>query len=1304
MNRELKPAQIDAAHDLARHVSVTAGPGSGKTTVLVERYLHILGTHDVTVDQIVAITFTNRAANEMRERLRRELTSIAQSAAGAERSKWSRHKRTLDGAVITTIHGFCSRILREFPVEAGIDPRFRLLDEHQSAVLLETAVEEALTAFINSGHEAITRLTVGVGRQPLVAALIEMYRSMRNQGLTLERARQLTAENHAAEQDYATAVEDLNAAMLELAGKSGLSRAQDKNRHEAVAAWPSLRESLSSASTASPLAGYCQAIESFRETRPPARDSLKDLVNILDELIWNRNLGGRVPRLFFDLYAKQYALELIGVLERVEREVAVRKTALSALDFDDLQLETLRLLSERPEVLRRTSSRYRFFLVDEFQDTNGLQRELMNRLALSPRRANLFIVGDRKQSIYGFRGADVDVFREMSSALEAAGGQSKPLNLNFRSQPPLIAFFNHLFERIFTPPEDVDAIELNELGFVEHEPGAAAREPEDAAPLVEFLIDSGNEDETALDDWNARERDAAQLAIRIMSLVDEAGQPRCFQYSEIALLFRAMTEAAIYESALRRAGIPYQTVEGKGFYAREEIDDLIQLLRFLDNTTDETALAAVLRSPLCGLSDDVLLALRSAPEAREREDITAPGASGLKRRRGVRGLLNALRHHERIGLIGDEDHPSLDRARVLVEELVARRNRLGVAELLRHAISRSEYRTVIAAAFDGAQRLANVDKLFDLAERFEASGANMIRDFVRFVREFERSGARESEGQIDDSANAVRLMTIHQAKGLEFPVVIIPELQRRLDTRQDWWILDRHRGLTVKVPDGRGGRVIGRTMERFRERSKLREQFESMRLMYVAATRARDRLILSGSLGAERELTSGRHTWLSWICESLGIAAPLETKRLDIAEGVDLLLTVNLLTGARPFDKKTTLGLEPVREALASSIPDRFPLLRPIQPDRTQPAYRFSVTQLLNYDRCQRQYYFDRVLHAPSGDEVAFWNDAEAPEPPANLTATIRGAVIHRFCEKYSDGGSVDDCLKACLDEVLKIREAELAGRIQEINSEAAVRGLRPLAGNYLKSSASVRVAEALAEVREGGEGVTGVFSERHFRLRRPLGLLTGTIDKLMVRKASNGKGVIVEIIDFKTNRIRHISDAKNLQSEETAGAHSQLSAIPESSAGVEQLAFDFSDSGTQLQLNQTSFLPTCRGLEAEVNRLAADYQLQAQAYALAARELISDLCEVKVTLHFLDPNVEVSVRSELLEHAACSKAVDDAMLAMISSSEPESFPARPDEHCYSCTFRQLCPEGQWSVVSGNQRSAVSGQRSAVSGQRSATS
>src|SRR5687768_6673954 len=1094
--RVLLPEQAAAAYQINKHISVTAGPGSGKTTVLVERYLHILREHSLSIDQIVAITFTNRAANEMRERLRADLHHMLRIANEEERRRWLNYKRTLDGAVITTIHGFCARLLREFPVEARVDPQFLLLDEHRAAMMLELIVEEVLSEFISNGHIEISRLTLGVGRSRLAAALTQLYRQARGQGLVLEDLALATARVHATEEDHARALEELERAIADFLGVRRTTKSAMTNQAEVIAAWAEAQKLLKTIPGHETLGDYCRLVENFRGHRPSARSPIAEHVKALDLLLWEKNLQGRVPQVCLDLFARQYALEMVNILMRVDQRLNEEKQKISALDFDDLELRTL-LLLERPEVIARTSERYRFFLVDEFQDTNAVQRVLLERLALAKGRrpANVFIVGDRKQSIYGFRGADVDVFREMTSILREAGGEEKPLPLNFRSQPPLIGFFNHLFARLFQVPDDIPASEiknLEQLGYVKHEKSEAKRELRDSGPLVELMIGtkpSLEDDPRAEQD--SRVLDAQQIARRILSLTRTPSAQ--FKYGDIALLFRAMTQVQIYESVFRRANIPYQTVLGRGFYDREEITDLIQLLRFLDNKTDELALAAVLRSPLCGISDNGLLALRCAPLLDEVE--TADPLRGFS---VTRPLYLALRRHEEIAYISTEEHELLDRAARLISQLIDRRHYYPIQDLLRFAVEESEFSTVVAANFDGAQRLANVERLFTLASRFESSGTHLIRDFVRYVEEFEAIGSRESEGQIDQAADAVRLMTIHQAKGLEFPVVIIPDLQRLSRVATDTWVLlDRHQGLTLKVPDGRGNLVAGCTYTNFEKRHAWREHFESMRLLYVAASRAQDRLIMSG-VTAQLGLLNGKNDcWLKWIWQALDLKDHASSGVVDLAPDVPLKLTINLVDEPGEEYASAVETEPPANVQSADSLTDAFPLIRPIGPQDGKGIHRFSVTQLINYHRCPRQYYFDRVLQLPSADELAVWNNAEAPEPPANINATLKGSVIHRFCELYTPDQSTEQLLRRSFEEVLRLRRAQLADRLVEINTEAAIKDLMPLAKNYLASDVFKRV-EAAPRILDGKSvrpsGEVGLWSELSFRLRRPLGILFGVI------------------------------------------------------------------------------------------------------------------------------------------------------------------------------------------------------------------
>jgi ATP-dependent helicase/nuclease subunit A len=1257
MKRELLPAQAAAAYEISKHISVTAGPGSGKTTVLVERYLHILRERKPQIDEIVAITFTNRAANEMRARLRDDLNHILAEASPTERPRWLNYKRTLDGAVITTIHGFCARLLREFPVEAGVDPQFLLLDEHRASMLLESIVEEVLSKFISDGHLEVSRLTLGVGRAKLADSLAQVYREVRGQGLPLEELATATANSHKNEAHHAETLNQLDEAMENFLAVPRTTPAARNSQNKVLENWSAVRSFLAQLPEAEKLAEFCQFVETFRELRPQARGALVDHVHALDELIWGRDLSGRLPQVCLDVFARSYALEMINLLTVIDARLIEEKQKISALDFDDLEIRTLELLNNET-VLTRTAERYKFFLVDEFQDTNGLQRQLLERIALSRGRhgANLFIVGDRKQSIYGFRGADVDVFREMTKTLLAAGGEPRPLQLNFRSQPPLINFFNYLFKRLFQPSLDVPTLseeELSKLGFVAHEPSEAKRELETEGPLVELLIATRpRTDDYAPPDRDFRELDAVQLANRILALKQENPD---LKYSDFALLFRAMTLAHFYELAFRQANIPYQTVLGRGFYEREEVTDLIQLLRFLDNRTDELALAAVLRSPLCGISDNALFALRAAPRIDEGE--------ATRTLHGTRHLYTALRQHKEIDFINEQEHDLLERASTLISQLVSRRHHYSIEDLLRFAVDECEYLAVIGANFDGAQRLANVQRLFTLAARFERSGNHLIRDFVRYVEEFEAIGARESEGQIDEAANAVKLMTIHQSKGLEFPIVIIPELHRSRNPPEFSFLLDRHRGLTLKVPDGRGNRVAGSSFSDFEQRSSWRDQFENMRLLYVAATRAEDRLILSGSTEELSKLDSGRDSWLKWIWQTLEMGQRSHDSVIDIDEGVQIKFALNYEAQTEPPPEV----IETTEDGKTSSdsLETAFPLLKPVGRIQSHSIHRLSVTQLLNYQRCPRQYYFDRVLQLPSPDELAVWNNAEAPEPPANLTATVKGAVIHRFCERYSPDQNVEECLGRSFAEIIRFRQAELADRLVELNTEAAIKDLLPLAQNYLKSDVFTRVEQARANATEFGlrpGGEAGMWSELPFRMRRPLSVVSGAIDKLLITKTASGHNV--ELIDFKTNRIPKPAELVIVP---TVGTPTITT---KGSKNQPQFAFDFDPQPVE---------PKPKSFDESLQSIASDYRLQMQAYALAIRELMPslELDQLKVTLHFLDPNIEVYIDESQLEAPVCAEAIDQAILDIVSSNGPEEYPVKPAAHCRMCNFLNVCSAGR---------------------------
>jgi ATP-dependent exoDNAse (exonuclease V) beta subunit len=276
--------------------------------------------------------------------------------------------------------------------------------------------------------------------------------------------------------------------------------------------------------------------------------------------------------------------------------------------------------------------------------------------------------------------------------------------------------------------------------------------------------------------------------------------------------------------------------------------------------------------------------------------------------------------------------------------------------------------------------------------------------------------------------------------------------------------------------------------------------------------------------------------------------------------------------------------------------------------------------------------------------------------------------VIHSFCERYSEGDDLDECLKASFEEVVRLREAELADRILEIDVGTALRELRPLAENYRSSAVRRRIESVRAAAAgEGPDRIvpSGVFSERRFRLRRPRAIVTGTIDKLLIYSDPSGEGLSAEIIDFKTNRFRSPSPNTTSASRTSGSAKSTLE---QSSLDYGQLSFNF--EGERAPTHTAS-------QQTEIEAAARDYELQMQAYALAAHELMPQVSSVRVTLHFVDPNVEVSLPDERLTREACSNAVDRATEELIRSTMPEDFPVSPTHHCRSCGFLEICRPGR---------------------------
>lgn len=752
LERRLTDEQERAVARRSGSLLLAAGAGSGKTSVLVERFVRAVQEDGMAPGRILAITFTERAAGELRQRVRARLLALGEREAARE----------TEAANVSTFHAFCARLLRINPVQAGVEPGFEILEEAVATRLRTLAFSEALADFLAGERSEAVDLVAAYGADPLRTMVLGAYAQLRSQG-----------------------------------------QAQPRLPSE------------------------------------PRQTSMNIEHRDVDAL---------------------GACALIGeLLERFGTRYAERKRTRGALDFDDLELDARALLQTHAEVRESWAERIQLLMVDEFQDSNPRQLQVLAELE----RDNLFTVGDELQSIYSFRHADVGLFRERRQRL-AREAASLELTRNFRSLPPILAAVKRIFsERIGEH-------------FTALTPARSAGEGSGQGdePIVELLLTDrrgwegypGDEALVGLVQatlW--RQAEASLLAQRIAQLLANGEA----QAGEVVVLLRALGDLPVYESALRRCGL--RTLAGVGgFWSHQQTGDLLAWLRALANPLDELALYSTLASPLVGLSSDALALLaRSASEQ-------------------ARGVWQAIleRSTELDALL-----PVRDRERVAAfrELFASERKRAAlhpIADLLRRVIRATDYDAHVLSLSWGERRLANVHKLIGMARSFEAREGRDLRGFLDQVAHLQGALAgREAEAPAGNpqsrgagaQLDAVRLMSIHAAKGLEFPVVCVADLGREPNLRMPDLLFDEVGGrLGLRLQRlGDSETVSALSYEELREERCAAQEEEEDRVLYVACTRAENRLLLSGALAFERWPTIRPGVApIAWIAPALVPDAP----------------------------------------------------------------------------------------------------------------------------------------------------------------------------------------------------------------------------------------------------------------------------------------------------------------------------------------------------------------------------------------------------------------------------------------------
>jgi len=1084
---------------LARTYLVEAGAGTGKTTVLVDRLLALIraGVH---IPRIVAITFTEKAAGELKVRLREKLEEAARDAESAvdagdtslieDAGILAEALHQIDRAQVSTIHGFCSTLLKERPVEAGVDPNFGVADEFRRTLVLDTVWD----AWI---------------REQFAESLPDCVADAEALGHGLDRIRELALElvkqrdllDMAPEPVEVGDVGALADAMVDAATDfEELARTECNDPDDK--ALPEIREFAEQARIIPHLPSEALRSYVLRQVTPkPTRSGSK--ANWSDGV-----MAGIKER------AKSLKDEQAAHLARLSHNAAValvewlrgfvgayesEKSRLGLLDFDDLLAKARDLLRDNLEVREDFKRAYDHILLDEFQDTDPLQCELAFFLcevegggagsweAVELEPGKLFLVGDPKQSIYRFRRADIETY-EQAREMVAASGEVLTLTENFRTRPEVVDSVNCAFEGVMHRPEDGRY-------QPDYAPLSAHRERAEVGPGVVVLPPA-----VPLDEMNAdevRESEAREVAALVRHARDSGATKvydrdieswRPVELRDIAVLFHRTTALDAYEEAFGNQGLEYRVAGGKKFYARREVKELATVLAAIEDPHDLASVVGALRTPFFGASD---------------EDI--------------------LLHRHRSGTlsyVSDESSgiAAVDEAMAVLRELHHDRSALGTPRVIRELFDRTNALELFLLKPSGEQRHANLVKVAEIAEQLTRDGAVSFGGFVRWLADVQQLTPQESESPMSEEGDDfIRMLTIHKAKGLEFPIVILADLTHYTD-RHDRVIVDRAAD-RMDFGLGREGNRLGTIgYEDAKKREALRRNAELIRLLYVGTTRARDALIVPWYVKGKKA----------------GLLPHLETMRQAATETVENLADAAHLEGPVAFD---ALALDPEAE---KRRPTRLSVEEAAEIDPATTTAELErqewASWLAGY---AERHHSPAVIATPSSAE----SDEDAPEAPrggagaAELPPGITGAdignVVHEVMERLDlAAGSEADAVRAAAEAV-----ALSKGLPPDVADEAA-----GIVDTGLRSDVMRR---ALAALVAGG----GLWRELPFCIARAGGTVEGTMD--LVFEEEDG----LVVVDYKTNLLGGAAGVAGSAGELGSRAAGSGAADPDAEAAASVLA-----------------------------------------------------------------------------------------------------------------------------------------------------
>ncbi|MGA2265755.1 MAG: UvrD-helicase domain-containing protein [Phycisphaerae bacterium] len=1211
-----KRAAVTRIHE---NIALRSGAGCGKTFVLARRFTELLAAEGASADVLsrwVALTFTDKAALEMAQRVRNLLTGFAAKAKGNDKRLLLGWIQSLDQARISTIHSFCASLLRAGAIEAGIDPAFAVCsDELLAAQMTAEAADQAVLEAVEQQNAAVAELLAAMS----LDRLIDMARDLVSRrtaadltaygdaGAILSRWKKLADgqrrqawQTLQSDTNLAQRIKELQAACAAVGGNDKLAAFIREKLTVAQsiianpdAATPKMFQQL----TEKPgNLGSAKAWGSDKAVKE-ARLSIKDV----DELIGQYGLyAERLGPL--DEQAAAALATLSRLALRADELYRAAKRAKGLLDFDDLLIHTERLLASHPDLCRALGDGIGQLLIDECQDTDAFQVRLLERLIRGGVESGalpdgkLFLVGDAKQSIYRFRGAQVEVFQDWCRRLGA--GKQEDLDLSFRTHAAAAAFVNHLFAPLMG--QDYAPIQAN-------------RRDGPPQACVEILLAEGVDGEPIKGADQAEAAQAAAVAERIERMIQD-GETRVWdaksktwravRAGDIAILMARMTAGLEYERELARRGIPYYVVAGSGFFKQQEVFDVLNALRAIDHPFDDIALFGVLRSSLFGLDDNALARIAQAAQPPYWPALSAGTLpEGLEA--SMRGSL--LRAIETIGRLHRD------------------KDALGIDRLIETVLSATNYEATLLAQPQGKRMLGNVRVLADQARAASREGL-ALADFLERMDELVVHESRYEQAAVAGEAeNVVRIMTIHKAKGLEFPVVVVPDLnaRRRGETspilgRSDWGLVFRLKADSADEQEDEnsegedespGEAELPLSYRLAKAMEDCDQDQEDIRKLYVAVTRAQDHLIL---VGANWRTKEGNIKWkgsfLDRIDGVLGIRTAVDDGRRTIPYGdgqfqADLRVVTPSAADERSSKRsagwkmlqaaKTGQDLTQRILASAPAAAAALPLLGPLPPDvaRTE----LAVTALADFAACPMLYRWHHELRVPEAMLPPNPSQAKQQKAKQGRTAAMDpatlGTLLHRCMEllDFAHPQPARALVTAAACQLHLEEAADLDAVAEEFGAMLDRLAAQPLWASLASAQATLRELDFTSSV---GPAV-----------------LRGQIDLLY-----QDAGGAWRIVDYKSDRV----DA----------------------AGVEEHA--------------------------------RRYELQILAYAAAAARHLGQP-PVEAVLYFLRPGLAYTLSITKASLAAAEQRLTETARQLVAARRSGCFQRRDGRHCAICPYGPLC-------------------------------